>query len=77
MQRGRGRGRARERTLAADCPGRVAEAYARLFAGYREGPLLAVDAGAFSPIERDADFSALCEPAHGRRYFNPAPLGIH
>lgn len=47
----------------------------------RAPEFIVVDAGAFNPIERDADFSALlralCEPVRGRRYFNPTPLGIH
>ena len=81
LERVRRRDRAEEKALGAAYLGRVAEAYTRFFYRFDRCPVLIVNAALIDPINNDADYemllAQLAEPIQGRRYFNPAPLGIH
>jgi len=54
---------------------RLAEAYARFFHSYDDGPLLIVNAASIDPINNDADYEQLFEQIRrttgGRHFFNP------
>ena len=55
---------------------KLAEAYARYFHSYDEGPLLIVNASSIDPVHNDADYERLFEQIRrttgGRHFFNPA-----
>lgn len=80
MRRVQRRGRAQERRLAADYLERVTDAYTRFFYHFDACPVLIVNAAAINLIDGDADYHALLDelaaPLQGKRYFNPAPLGL-
>ena len=59
---------------------RLADAYARFFHGYDEGPLLIVNASQIDPVNNDADYQQLFRQIErttgGRHFFNPAAAAL-
>ena len=70
------RGRPYERSIDRHYLETVAEAYARYFHTYDQGPLLIVNASAIDPAHNDADYEQLWQQIRrttgGRHFFNPA-----
>jgi deoxyguanosine kinase len=70
------RGRPYERAIDRHYLESVAEAYARYFHTYDEGPLLIVNASSIDPAHNDADYEQLWQQIRrttgGRHFFNPA-----
>jgi deoxyguanosine kinase len=70
------RGRPYERAIDRHYLETVAEAYARYFHTYDEGPLLIVNASSIDPAHSDADYEQLWQQIRrttgGRHFFNPA-----
>jgi len=70
------RGRPYERHIDRAYLERVADAYARFFHRYDDGPLLIVNASSIDPIHNDADYEQLWQQIRrttgGRHFFNPA-----
>lgn len=70
------RGRPYERAIDRHYLETVAEAYARYFHTYDEGPLLIVNASSIDPAHNDADYEQLWQQIRrttgGRHFFNPA-----
>jgi deoxyadenosine/deoxycytidine kinase len=65
-----------ERTIDRRYLERLAEAYARYFHHYDDGPLLIVNASSIDPVYNDADYEQLYRQIRripgGRHFFNPA-----
>jgi deoxyadenosine/deoxycytidine kinase len=76
LQRIMRRGIPYERSIDRRYLERLAEAYARYFHSYDEGPLLIVNASSIDPVHNDADYEQLyrqiCRTSGGRHFFNPA-----
>jgi deoxyguanosine kinase len=70
------RGRPYERAIDRHYLESVAEAYARYFHSYDQGPLLIVNASSIDPVHNDADYEQLWQQIRrttgGRHFFNPA-----
>lgn len=70
------RGRPYERAIDRHYLETVAEAYARYFHSYDQGPLLIVNASSIDPVHNDADYEQLWQQIRrttgGRHFFNPA-----
>lgn len=70
------RGRPYERAIDRHYLESVAEAYARYFHTYDEGPLLIVNVSSIDPVHNDADYEQLWQQIRrttgGRHFFNPA-----
>jgi deoxyguanosine kinase len=70
------RGRPYERSIDRHYLEKVAEAYARYFHTYDQGPLLIVNASSIDPAHNDADYEQLWQQVRrttgGRHFFNPA-----
>ncbi len=70
------RGRSYERAIDRHYLESVAEAYARYFHSYDQGPLLIVNASSIDPVHNDADYEQLWQQIRrttgGRHFFNPA-----
>lgn len=75
IQRIANRGRDFERGFDRNYLERLAEAYARFFHAYDEGPLLIVNATQIDPVNNVADFERLFQQIQrttgGRHFFNP------
>lgn len=69
-----------EQAIERDYLERVADAYARFFHAYDEGPLLIVNASQIDPINNDADYEQLFEQIErttgGRHFFNPVSAAL-
>ena len=69
------RGRPGEHMIERTYLERLADAYARFFHAYDEGPLLIVNASQIDPVHNDADYEQLFRQIEkiggGRHYFNP------
>jgi deoxyadenosine/deoxycytidine kinase len=76
LQRIMRRGIHYERTIDRRYLEQLAEAYARYFHSYDEGPLLIVNASSIDPVHNDADYEQLYrqirKTSGGRHFFNPA-----
>ncbi|HWM29141.1 MAG TPA: deoxynucleoside kinase [Woeseiaceae bacterium] len=76
LQRITRRGIPYERTIDRRYLEQLAEAYARYFHQYDEGPLLIVNASSIDPVHNDADYEQLYRQIRripgGRHFFNPA-----
>ncbi len=74
------RGRDYERHMDADYLDRINESYTRFFYDYTAAPLLIVNAAELDLVNNESDYQLLLEQINktqsGRRYFNPASLGI-
>ncbi|MDJ0700992.1 MAG: deoxynucleoside kinase [Woeseiaceae bacterium] len=74
------RGIAHERLIERRYLERVAEAYARFFHSYDEGPLLIVNASQIDPVHNDNDYQQLFERIEnttgGRHFFNPVAAAL-
>jgi len=74
------RGRDYERHMDADYLDRINESYTRFFYDYNAAPLLIVNAAELDLVNNESDYQLLLEQINktqsGRRYFNPASLGI-
>ena len=74
------RGRDYERHIDADYLDRINESYTRFFYDYTAAPLLIVNAAELDLVNNESDYQLLLEQINktqsGRRYFNPASLGI-
>lgn len=74
------RGRDYERHMDADYLDRINESYTRFFYDYTAAPLLIVNAAEMDLVNNESDYQLLLEQINktqsGRRYFNPASLGI-
>ncbi|MGD8783276.1 MAG: deoxynucleoside kinase [Thioalkalispiraceae bacterium] len=74
------RGREYERHMDAEYLDRINESYTRFFYDYTASPLLIVNAAELDLVSNESDYQLLLEqinkPLSGRRYFNPASLGI-
>ena len=74
------RGRPFERTIDRHYLETVAEAYARYFHTYDQGPLLIVNASSIDPVHNDADYEQLYRQIRrtsgGRHFFNPAAAAL-
>ncbi len=74
------RGNAFERFIDRRYLERVAEAYARFFHAYNDGPLLIVNASAIDPVHNDADYEQLFRQIErttgGRHFFNPVAAAL-
>ena len=59
---------------------RLANAYARFFHDYDDGPLLIVNASQIDPVNNDADYEQLFQQIErttgGRRFFNPVAAAL-
>ncbi len=59
---------------------RLAEAYARFFHSYSDGPLLIVNAAQIDLVNRDADYEQLFRQIErttgGRHFFNPVAVAL-
>jgi deoxyadenosine/deoxycytidine kinase len=75
LQRIMRRGIPYERTIDRHYLERLAEAYARYFHSYDDGPLLIVNASSIDPVHNDADYEQLYRQIRrtsgGRHFFNP------
>lgn len=75
LERIAGRGREFERGVSRRYLERLADAYARFFHSYDDGPLLIVNATQIDPVANSADFERLFEQIEkttgGRHFFNP------
>ncbi len=69
-----------EQTIERDYLERVADAYARFFHAYDEGPLLIVNASQIDPVNNDADYEQLFAQIErttgGRHFFNPVSAAL-
>ncbi len=69
-----------EQAIERDYLERVAEAYARFFHAYDEGPLLIVNASQIDPVNNDADYEQLFAQIErttgGRHFFNPVSAAL-
>ena len=78
MQRISRRGVQYERGIDRQYLEKLAEAYARYFHSYDDGPLLIVNASSIDPVHNDDDYEQLYEqirrPSGGRRFFNPGSV---
>lgn len=76
LQRIMRRGIPYERSIDRRYLERLAEAYARYFHSYDDGPLLIVNASSIDPVHNDADYEQLYRQIRrtsgGRHFFNPA-----
>jgi deoxyadenosine/deoxycytidine kinase len=76
LQRITRRGIHYERTIDRRYLERLAEAYARYFHSYDDGPLLIVNASSIDPVHNEADYELLYRQIRrtsgGRHFFNPA-----
>ncbi|MEX2123193.1 MAG: deoxynucleoside kinase [Woeseia sp.] len=76
LQRIMRRGIPYERTIDRRYLEQLAEAYARYFHRYDDGPLLIVNASSIDPVHNDADYEQLYRQIRrisgGRHFFNPA-----
>jgi deoxyadenosine/deoxycytidine kinase len=76
LQRITRRGIPYERSIDRRYLERLAEAYARYFHSYDDGPLLIVNASSIDPVHNDADYEQLYRQIRrtsgGRHFFNPA-----
>jgi deoxyguanosine kinase len=76
LQRITRRGIPYERTIDRRYLEQLAEAYARYFHQYDEGPLLIVNASSIDPVHNDTDYEQLYRQIRripgGRHFFNPA-----
>ena len=76
VQRISRRGIPYERNIDRQYLEKLAEAYARYFHSYDDGPLLIVNASSIDPVHNDADYERLFEQIRatsgGRRFFNPS-----
>jgi len=76
LQRITRRGIPYERTIDRRYLEQLAEAYARYFHQYDEGPLLIVNASSIDPVHNEADYEQLYRQIRripgGRHFFNPA-----
>ena len=74
------RGLAFERFIDRRYLERVAEAYARFFHAYNDGPLLIVNASAIDPVHNEADYEQLFRQIErttgGRHFFNPVAAAL-
>lgn len=74
------RGRDYERHMDMDYLDRINESYTRFFYDYTAAPLLIVNAAELDLVDNESDYQLLLEQVNktqsGRRYFNPASLGI-
>ncbi len=74
------RGIAYERQIERQYLERLAEAYARFFHSYDEGPLLIVNASQIDPVHNDNDYQQLFERIEnttgGRHFFNPVAAAL-
>jgi len=80
MERIARRGRASEHLIDRRYLERLADAYARYFHAYDDGPLLIVNASQIDPIHNDADYEQLFERIEqfsgGRHFFNPVAAAL-
>ena len=69
-----------EQAIERDYLERVADAYARFFHAYDEGPLLIVNASQIDPVNNDADYEQLFAQIErttgGRHFFNPVSAAL-
>ena len=69
-----------EQVIERDYLERVADAYARFFHAYDEGPLLIVNASQIDPVNNDADYEQLFAQIErttgGRHFFNPVSAAL-
>ena len=69
-----------ERTIDRNYLERVADAYARFFHEYNDGPLLIVNATQIDPVNNSADYDQLFrqieQTTGGRHFFNPVAAAI-
>ena len=69
-----------EQVIERDYLERVADAYARFFHAYDEGPLLIVNASQIDPVNNDADYGQLFAQIErttgGRHFFNPVSAAL-
>jgi deoxyadenosine/deoxycytidine kinase len=69
-----------ERTIERRYLERLADAYARYFHGYDDGPLLIVNASQIDPVSSTADYERLFRQIEkttgGRHFFNPAAAAL-
>jgi deoxyguanosine kinase len=76
LQRIMRRGIPYERSIDRRYLEQLAEAYARYFHSYDDGPLLIVNASSIDPVHNDADYEQLYRQIRrtsgGRHFFNPA-----
>ncbi|MEM6511909.1 MAG: deoxynucleoside kinase [Pseudomonadota bacterium] len=74
------RGRDHERLIERDYLERLADAYARFFHAYTDGPLLIVNASQIDPISNESDYQQLFEQIErtqgGRHFFNPVSAAL-
>ncbi len=74
------RERSFEQAIERDYLERVADAYARFFHAYDEGPLLIVNASQIDPVNNDADYEQLFAQIErttgGRHFFNPVSAAL-
>ncbi len=74
------RGRDYERSIDRRYLERLADAYARFFHAYNDGPLLIVNASQIDPISNESDYRQLFEQIErtqgGRHFFNPASAAL-
>ncbi len=80
MRRISKRGIPYERNIDRQYLERVAEAYARYFHDYDQGPLLIVNASSIDPINNEADYERLFDQIRGttggRHFFNPTSVAL-
>ena len=80
IQRIARRGRDFERSIDRAYLERLADAYARYFHAYNDGPLLIVNASQIDPINNESDYRLLFEQIErtqgGRHFFNPASVAL-
>ncbi len=80
MERIARRGRLFEHLIDRRYLERLADAYARFFHAYDDGPLLIVNASQIDPIHNDADYEQLFDRIErisgGRHFFNPAAAAL-
>jgi deoxyadenosine/deoxycytidine kinase len=80
MQRIVRRGIAAERAIDRLYLESLADAYARFFHSYNDGPLLIVNASSIDPVGNDADYEQLFRQIEsttgGRHFFNPAAAAL-
>lgn len=80
LQRIARRGRPYEFRIERQYLEQLADAYARFFHAYDEGPLLIVNASQIDPVNNDADFQQLYRQIEtisgGRHFFNPAAAAL-